>query len=239
MDWISLVTLLINCLLRVELEDQAIYYAQNLIAYIGKAQREGLIPTYLAVVIVLGLESLYVRPKIDLVAKAKSFKLPQVFLDSLELFLLSPKNISTDAIDEKQILRIFLDTNKLNSGYSIVGVCDFMTNRKLNHLLIISSMSKPSSDNLNINLTEKLINGFNDMLSNLNASDLPKKIAFTSNLGIIQYLNNKTQDSFTNLKIVKDMIENPEKYGYTSNSAKLKSTDILDLMNNLAVFKYL
>jgi hypothetical protein len=65
-----------------------------LIAYIGKAQREGMIPTYLAVLMVLGLESLYVVPKTDLISKAKQFKLPQIFLDSLQLYLLSPKNNS-------------------------------------------------------------------------------------------------------------------------------------------------
>lgn len=91
MDWISLSTLLINCLLKVDIKDQAVYYAKNLIAYLGKAQREGLIPIYLAVLMVLGLESLYVVPKIDLITKAKQFKLPQPFLDSLQLYLLSPQ----------------------------------------------------------------------------------------------------------------------------------------------------
>ena len=71
MDWIGLITLLINCLMKAEIHDQAAYYAQNLIAYIGKAQREGLISTYLAVMMVLGLESLYVSPVSDLVSKAR------------------------------------------------------------------------------------------------------------------------------------------------------------------------
>lgn len=71
MDWIGLIILLINCLIKAEVQDQASYYAQNLIAYIGKAQREGLIPTYLAVMVVLALESLYVTPVTDLIAKAK------------------------------------------------------------------------------------------------------------------------------------------------------------------------
>jgi hypothetical protein len=35
------------------------------------------------------------------------------------------------------------------------------------------------------------------------------------------------------------MLANPEAYGYASKSAKLKSTDILDQMNNFAVFEFL
>jgi tetratricopeptide (TPR) repeat protein len=44
------------------------------------------------------------------------------------------------------------------------------------------------------------------MLSNLNVDELPKKIAFTANLGIIQYLKNKKQEAFLNLQKVKKMI---------------------------------
>lgn len=92
MDWIGLITLLINCLIKAEIHDQASYYAQNLIAYIGKAQREGLIPTYLAVMVVLGLESLYVTPLSDLIAKARQFKLPELLVDCLQLYFMSPLN---------------------------------------------------------------------------------------------------------------------------------------------------
>ena len=35
------------------------------------------------------------------------------------------------------------------------------------------------------------------------------------------------------------MLENPEAYGYATKSPKLKSTDILDQLNNLAVFDYM
>lgn len=35
------------------------------------------------------------------------------------------------------------------------------------------------------------------------------------------------------------MIQEPESLGYTARSHKLKSTDLLDQLNNLAVFEYL
>ena len=101
MDWIGLITLLINCLIKAEIHDQASYYAQNLIAYIGKAQREGLVPTYLAVMVVLGLESLYVTPVTDLISKAKQFKLPELLIDSLSLYLLSPLNQDSPSLNQK------------------------------------------------------------------------------------------------------------------------------------------
>lgn len=77
------------------------------------------------------------------------------------------------------------------------------------------------------------------MLSNLSVDELPKKIAFTANLGIIQYLKNKKQEAFLNLQKVKSLIQVPESSGISAKSSKLKSTDLLDQLNNMAVFEYL
>lgn len=114
--------------------------------------------------------------------------------------------------------------------------CAFMLNRKLNHALILSSL-QPTY--ISTEISDSILQKYNKMLESLHTSNVPKKIAFTANLGIIQFLKNMTRDSFTNLKIVKDMMKNPEAYGYTSKEAKLKSTDILDQINNMAVFEYL
>ena len=232
MDWISLITLLINCLLKVNIGDQATYYAQNLIAYIGKAQREGLLPTYLAVMMVLGLESLYVTPKSELITKAKQFKLPQPFLDSLQHFLLSPKMDNNEA--QTVDLAILNDVvDNFQARMSKDQDCSFLFKRKANHALILTTLQKLDSGNSGADF---LVGKFSELFNSLS---VPKKIAYTANLGIVQFLQNKKQEAFTNLKIVKDMLANPEAYGYASKSAKLKSTDILDQMNNFAVFEFL
>lgn len=50
--------------------------------------------------------------------------------------------------------------------------------------------------NQNSNQSDQMMQIYLNMLSKFGVEELPKKIAFTANLGIIQYLKNKKQQAF-------------------------------------------
>jgi hypothetical protein len=57
-----------------------------------------------------------------------------------------------------------------------------MINRKINHALILSTI-QPTTNSTEI--SDDILEKYNQMLNSLHTTNIPKKIAFTANLGII------------------------------------------------------
>jgi len=87
LDWIDLISLLINCLIKAQLNQQAIYYSKNLIAYIKKAEQSKLMSKKMAGIFVVSLEGIFCENKENLVLKAKKLRLPEMVLSSFWLFM--------------------------------------------------------------------------------------------------------------------------------------------------------
>lgn len=79
-----------------------------------------------------------------------------------------------------------------------------MFQRKFNNSFILSALQDSWSQDSN--QSDQMMQIYSSMLTKFSTEELPKKIAFTANLGIIQYLKNQKQQAFHNLSIVKSMI---------------------------------
>ena len=224
MDWIDLITLLINCLLKGGLHDQAVYYAKNLVAYVKKAHRSNLMSPVMAGALIISLESLHTHNKKELLNKAKLLRLPSHVMSSLSLYLRSAQ---------------FFDS--IPPSFEVPGSSEigFMADREKNHQIVKYLF------NLNTLKVLQELKEYEDVVDTL--KNVGKRTGYLNNLAIIQYMMNNKYEAFKRVQELKQILpaesfkneKKQQKASQAQNDEQHKMQNYTENLINQGVFNFL